>query len=552
MKQQLHQLRTLLGFNDSFIFEEKLLHGFSFLGAIIGLINFPMAVAGVYPKAAILTTIILFGTNSAVFICSRIFKKFNAAIIIFVLMASTLFIYEWRTMGGVRGTYGIAMLGFNIATMLLMPKKLIGKYILYIFSVAGAIFLIERYYPSVIIGPPVDFHTRQMQLFFMLIISTLSAYIFKKEEYHRKMQLLIKSRIQRHLVSAIEDKYIMASFDEEYQLIYLSNSAQSLLPFPDKKAMEQFLVTTAKSFMMQSSANRSKVLSLNEDGKDRFFDIHFHLEQEDRSQFTHLIIHDITQRKKDEITLQKALNHQAEINQMKTKFVSMVSHQFRTPLTTIQSACELLQMNQQSVNQPQKHHTQIFESVNSLKEMMERLLDFGRMENSNPILRREPCNIVEIIKDQIQKLTTSTYNGRSIQFQTKGQTQEVAVDYYLYQHICSNLMCNALKYSPSNSVIEVTLIFGASSCSLVVQDYGIGIPAEDQKKLFEPFYRASNTENHKGTGIGLSFVKQFVEIHDGQISLESELNLGTIMTVTIPYQTENELQSVHQQTKVST
>ncbi len=544
MNLSISNIRQLLGFDNRFSFEEKLLNGFSLTGSLIGISILPAAFLGIFGQLPFITISLLFSISCGCYYLNRFRRDFLKALYGFCGLFTFLLLFEWYTMGGVHGTASVGIIGCNVALLLLMPKNLIGKYIIAFSALLLTMLLTERFLPESIMGEPVNFDTRQAQLISIFVLSTFATYFFKKEEFRRKTELLLNNQIQRHLVSAIENSYLMASFDENRNMLYLSKSASQVLPFNTQTELTLFLHRLVNERIQSEADHVVKELQLTFNQQEKYLDTIFHQGQENQQRFYHLIIHDITDRKNHEITLQQALNHQAEMNELKTKFVTMVSHQFRTPLATIQSASELLEIeggcHPLPKNSP-KRYSQIYESVESLRQMMERMLDFGSLESANPTLKVTPCCLKALIEDQIKKHLNAFPEKRNVNFKAPQNDRKVNLDFYLFQHIVSNLICNALKYSNSeNEVITISLTYQEDDFQLTIADQGIGIPADDLKNLFMPFFRATNTENHKGTGIGLSFVKQFVELHKGTIGVESVLGGGTTFKINIPYLSESE------------
>lgn len=246
-------------------------------------------------------------------------------------------------------------------------------------------------------------------------------------------------------------------------------------------------------------------------------------------------LRDVSQRKRLEIELRQALQKEKDLNELKSRFVSMVSHEYRTPLSTILLSAELLRdyhdrMTQEKRN---KHLNKISNHVHHMTRLMEDMLAVSKAEavglKFNPIEMNIKTYLAELVQD------LSLNNGdHLLDFATTGACGVVKADAELINTIVSNLISNAIKYSPDNSDIMVNLMCDDEQFTISVIDQGIGIPKEDQDQLFESFHRATNVGTIQGTGLGLAIVKQCAEAHGGTLELESEVNMGTTVTVRFP------------------
>ncbi|PWJ43781.1 sensor histidine kinase [Sediminitomix flava] len=244
------------------------------------------------------------------------------------------------------------------------------------------------------------------------------------------------------------------------------------------------------------------------------------------------------------IELQKSLQKEKELNHMKSEFISMVSHQFRTPLTSIYSSSELINLtanhylpNDQK-EKAAKQFDRIYSSVNQLNSMMERLLLFGQMEANKMTLNKEWSNIEELTLKVVRSFYLNFPSEQLPQVRTLGEKREVFVDQNLIEQILLNLISNAHKYSSSDSPPEVLIHFARETFSIKVRDFGIGIPKDDLPYLFQAFHRAKNAKEIKGTGIGLTFVKKFVELHEGSVKVTSKENIGSTFKILFPYSSQ--------------
>lgn len=249
-----------------------------------------------------------------------------------------------------------------------------------------------------------------------------------------------------------------------------------------------------------------------------------------------ILAHTINIRKKAEEDLRRALEKEKELTELKSRLVSMTSHEFRTPLTTIQTNAEILSIRLKDQDEKiTKHLDRITNEVSKLTRLMEDILLMGRYESGKIIFQPAEIELVALVKEIVQIRSQNDKENRAIKFSTTGNVRNIQADSNLLTHAIGNLISNALKYSYGHASPEVTLRFGESEVQLKIRDFGIGIPKSEQSKLFDTFYRASNVTNIQGTGMGLVIVKQFIELHHGTVLLESKEGEGTCVTVSLPY-----------------
>ena len=256
-----------------------------------------------------------------------------------------------------------------------------------------------------------------------------------------------------------------------------------------------------------------------------------------------MVSRDVSERKKAEMEMKKALEKEKELSELKSRFVTMASHEFRTPLTSIKSSVQLLEMYTEEVgtniSKPfLKHFGKIVSQIDRLSSLMNDILIVGRTEAKKMPFEPEKVDMIELCMDHIEQYYLNRADGRSVNFKVNGSRQEVWIDPGLMTHILSNILSNAFKYSPKKPNPELTLKYEEGGFFIKVQDFGIGIPKKEQEQLFNSFFRAENAVNIEGTGLGLVILKQFVEMHSGEIKLYSEEGEGTEVVVYIPYANE--------------
>ncbi len=230
--------------------------------------------------------------------------------------------------------------------------------------------------------------------------------------------------------------------------------------------------------------------------------------------------------------LMEALSREKELGELKSRFVSVASHEFRTPLSTVLSSIYLLQKYTTSDEQPkrEKHIQRIISSVNLLTDILNDFLSVGKIEEGKIQARFSTFDVNKNITQTIAEMQNVCKPGQQIRYEHKGKN-EVELDPGMFKHITLNLLSNAIKFSPENSDIHISTRVGDEDILLKVKDSGIGISREDQEHLFERFFRANNAINIQGTGLGLHIVSKYAELMNGTITCNSDLDQGTEFTV---------------------
>lgn len=240
--------------------------------------------------------------------------------------------------------------------------------------------------------------------------------------------------------------------------------------------------------------------------------------------------------RKSEKELKELLEKEKELNELKSRFVSMASHEFRTPLSTILSSVELVEAYQKTEQQPkrEKHISRIKNAVNHLGGVLNDFLSLSKLEEGRIDLQPTHFIFEEFCTDVVAELNLMLKTGQKLIHQGDREDREVYLDKRALSHILFNLLSNAIKYSPEGRSIRCSTVLNDREISLSIQDEGIGIPMEDQKYLYTRFFRAHNVENIKGTGLGLNIVRRYVDLLDGDIDFVSREGEGTTFFVKIP------------------
>lgn len=245
---------------------------------------------------------------------------------------------------------------------------------------------------------------------------------------------------------------------------------------------------------------------------------------------------DISEIKRAEAEILRMLEQEQQLNELKTSFISMVSHEFRTPLTIIRSSTELLQRYYHKWTQEKQDQffERIQKGIRNMLQLLDEVLLLGKAESGKLQYEPAPLDLENFCRELTETFQLNAGSRHTINFTCQGKCHQAEMDELLLQHIFPNLLSNAIKYSPEGGIIKFDLICQDGTVTLRVQDRGIGIPLKDQANLFETFQRCSNVGQIKGTGLGLSIVKKCVELHKGQIDVESEVGMGTTFTVKLP------------------
>ncbi len=246
---------------------------------------------------------------------------------------------------------------------------------------------------------------------------------------------------------------------------------------------------------------------------------------------------DVTEKQALMHELEQSLEKERELNELRSKFISTASHEFRTPLTVIQSGVEIMEMYLQDLPkekqlQFQKQFTKIQTEVERLQDLMSDVLLLGRADAKRTPFKPKESDLLKFITEIIENYNASIRDRRVV-LEVKGRPKKLKFDQKLLGHALDNIISNGFRYSEKeNLLLEAS--FNNETVSISVTDYGIGIPKEDLVNLFQPFYRASNTGEIGGTGLGLAIVKEYIDKHHGSISVESELGSHTTFTITLP------------------
>jgi PAS domain S-box-containing protein len=239
--------------------------------------------------------------------------------------------------------------------------------------------------------------------------------------------------------------------------------------------------------------------------------------------------------RENENHLRSAFEKERELNELKSRFVSMASHEFRTPLSTISSSADLIEayIKEEEQDKRLKHTQRIKSSVANLTGILNDFLSLSKLEEGKTSINPKEINLDELLNEIHEELFSLLKPGQKILFNHSFQSTFIS-DRNVLKNIMLNLFSNAIKYSPNNTEIQFTGFIHSKKLVFRIKDQGIGIPDEDKDHLFTRFFRAHNAENVQGTGLGLNIVKRYLDLLRGNITFNSTINQGTEFEVEVP------------------
>lgn len=253
------------------------------------------------------------------------------------------------------------------------------------------------------------------------------------------------------------------------------------------------------------------------------------------NELVHKLENEVLERKKAEEEVRKSLERERELNDLKSKFVSIASHEFRTPLSTILSSTSLIQQYKErnEFDKQDKHINRIKSSVNHLTGILNDFLSLGKLEEGKLEVLRETFTLQDFLHEVLDEVRPSLKEEQSLVIDMP-KNYQVDTDPRMLRNILFNLLSNASKYSDKGKKITLRCTSTNGKLIIKVNDEGIGIPESEVKYLFDRFFRASNATNIQGTGLGLHIVKRYIDLLKGTISFASEEGKGSIFTIEIP------------------
>ncbi|MEM5565052.1 PAS domain S-box protein [Psychroserpens sp. AS72] len=353
------------------------------------------------------------------------------------------------------------------------------------------------------------------------------------------MQLLndISHNFPRGFVAVIDSTFSLVFIEgEELEELGFENLVNKSTPFNTITEIPEDVKSIVKENIKKTF--KGEHLSFEITFQDRYYLVNTTplFNKENKIERVLLVHNNITLQKRAELEIFNTLKKERELSELKSRFISMASHEFRTPLSAILSSAILIEKQ----NEPGKEEkrigyvTKIRSNVKSLVIILNDFLSLSKLQEGKVTSHSESFNLIDFSKSLIEDIDGIKKEGQIINLQYEDSVINVFLDAKLLKHILYNLISNAIKYSEEHQEITITIEVKNQLVHLEIKDQGIGIPAEDQNHLFQRFYRANNASNIQGTGLGLNIVKQYTELMDGTINFKSELNKGSTFYITFP------------------
>lgn len=303
----------------------------------------------------------------------------------------------------------------------------------------------------------------------------------------------------------------------------------------EKRELQEYL-----QFLNREQPAPTPYRSLSRKGTGETFDVQIDWTylRDDSGQVTGYlsIISDITERRRAEREIRRALEKERELNQLKTEFIDIASHEFRTPLTVILGSIQFLLKRYRQLPEERRleHFQRVYEAGIQIRELIEEMLTVSRADSGRIPIDRHPIALDRLARELIEEIRVGSDSERSFVLRVTDLPETVYLDRKLLHHVLTNLLFNAVKYSTKNSRIDLAIEGRGDRAIFTVIDRGIGIPVEDGDRVFESFHRGRNVGDIPGTGLGLKIAKMYVEAMNGTISFTSQPGKGSTFVVSLP------------------
>ncbi|MFT5256387.1 MAG: PAS domain S-box-containing protein [Arenicella sp.] len=378
-----------------------------------------------------------------------------------------------------------------------------------------------------------------------LVASNLSLEDQIEETQDAKKSVIASKSLSSVIAKNFPNGFIIV-FNANFEMLLIEGETVALLGL-DKIVFEE---TTVADITLFSSVQKVKLkqdilktiagehLGFEVAFKNKYFSVNT-IPLVDKNAFISsalFVFSNITERKKVEQDSQNALKKEQELNELKSRFVAMASHEFRTPLSAIQTSAILIgRQNEPGKEQKrEKYVSQIKRNVKQLIVILNDFLSLSKLEEGKVTANKVNFDFVALAKTLIEEVSITKKMGKNIILSVPDTPVLLNLDPKLVRRILMNLLSNAIKYSPENTDIHIKIEERNECISLEVKNQGIGIPEEEQDKLFERFFRAKNAQDIEGTGLGLHIIKQFVDLMSGTIDFKSKTNKGATFLVKLP------------------
>lgn len=353
---------------------------------------------------------------------------------------------------------------------------------------------------------------------------------------HKKQNHKFHKYIQDSSILGAEHLRVVNGIDKNGKEIPVELRLSSFMHF-DKRYVKAIITDISKFRELEKELKKSNV-QLKEKVKDHSEELKKLLSKLQNTNTE--LKKEIDLNNKTKQKLDQALSKERELNQMKSLFLSMASHEFRTPLSGIQTSVDLINKYIEEDNVPaQKQLISIKRMVRQLTKILDDFLSIDKIDNNEVEYVYTEFNIEQIIFEILTECASLVKNDQKVHFTPRQNPEHVVQDKRILKVVVKNLLFNAVKYSPEGANIYIKVRSG-KNIYIQVKDEGIGIPTKEQSKIGERFYRASNTVDFKGTGLGLHIIKHNLKALGGHLSFESEENIGTTFKMTLPNKKYNE------------
>ena len=369
---------------------------------------------------------------------------------------------------------------------------------------------------------------------------------------HKKSEL----ELQRMAFVAEKTNGIVMITDDQKKIIWVNNSFEKILGYASEEVIgfdpAVFLqgpetspatIQEIACSLQRSGTFSGEILNYTKNGTKIWLYLNIAAVYDDSGRLINYVAveNDITLIKKAEQRLQKAMEKERELNRFKTQFVNLASHQFRTPLATIRSSIDLLDLKKESAELSpcfaesfQRHKAIMAEETIRMTELMENILDIGRIDEGKIEVSKKDLPFKEFMDEFVKSNAEPNGQHRVLNYVFNAANRVIHLDTILFRNVLRNIVSNAFKYSEGKQTPELTVQFQKDAYVITVRDYGIGIPEKDQPFLFQSFFRASNAKIFPGSGLGLMIAKKLIMIHGGDIHLNSKDGQGCTVMIQLP------------------
>ncbi len=368
--------------------------------------------------------------------------------------------------------------------------------------------------------------------------------ILLQKEVEERTTIEQMLRESQHLYTEIAKNFpngVINVFDRNLHYIFANGKGLSDAGIDPAK-----LIGTSFLERLNPEAREIAEYQLNKvlEGELRSFEINHHQQyyilrgvplRDNQQQIDRILVVEtnITPQKQAEVEIFRSLQKEKELNEMKSRFVSMASHEFRTPLSTILSSAALISRYTETGQQENrmKHIDRIKSNVHNLNMILQDFLSLEKLDEGKLVSHAEPFNLCEFLNEVAEDIEGILKPGQMMEVSCKDESLQVNQDKHLFQNVLYNLLSNASKYSDSGTKIKLRVLCDNHTLHLEIEDQGMGIPESDQASIFTRFFRAGNAGNIQGTGLGLHIVKNYVDLMGGQINFKSFAGVGTTFTL---------------------